>query len=99
MSEKVGITIVGEGFARPSDVPVLGSQRIVRYLPCGMPGTKGSMFPCIWESPYEVFDADLKENVKICILLLQKGPPKPEIIAVRIPAAAIQKFPLSPVEW
>lgn len=98
MSDKVNI-IVGEAFAKPSDVPVMGSQRLVRYLPCGLPGTKGIMLPCIWMSPYDDWDEDLKENVRVAILLLSKGPPKPDIIAVRIPSTAVEKFPTGPVEW
>jgi len=90
---------IAEAFVKPSDKPVLGDRRMVRYLPAGLPGTKGMMLPCIWLSPYEVYDSDLKEMVKIGILLLEKGPPKPEIIAVRIPSRAIEKFPTGPIEW
>jgi hypothetical protein len=50
-------------------------------------------------SDYEVMDEDLKENVKVCLVLMGKGPPSPEIICVRIPSTAIEKFPLGPVEW
>ena len=85
--------------ATPSDRLITGDRRLVRHLPCGLPGTAGMMLPCIWMSPYEVFDEDLKEKVKICILLLNEGPPKPDILAVRIPSAAIEKFPMGPVAW
>ena len=34
---------------KPSDRPVMGNQRLVRFLP--VPGTK-KLFPCIWISPY-----------------------------------------------
>jgi hypothetical protein len=98
MGDPIKIEVVGE-FAKPSDRPVVGEKRLVRYLPLGMPGTAGMMLPSLWVSPYEVYDEDLKENVKICILLLSKGPPKPEIAAVRVPSAAIEKFPMGPVEW
>jgi len=98
MSDPVKLTVVGE-FAKPSDRPVGGEQRLVRYLPCGLPGTEAMLLPCIWISGYEVFDEDLKEKVRICILLLEKGPPKPDIVAVRIPSKAIEKFPMAPVEW
>lgn len=91
--------IVEGEFAKASDQLISGDKRLVRHLPCGLPGTSGMMLPCIWMSPYEVFDEDLKEKVKICILLLNEGPPKPDILAVRIPTAAIEKFPMGPVAW
>lgn len=90
---------VEEGFVGPSDRPVMGEKRLVRYLPVPLPGVGPLMRPCIWMSPYEVFDDDLHEKVKICIILLNEGPPKPDIIAVRIPTAAIEKFPTGPVNW
>ena len=96
----VPITVVpGAEFAKPSDRPVAGNQRLVRHLPVGLPGTQGMLLPAIWISPYEVWDEDLQEKVKICILLLHKGPPKPDTVGVRIAAAAIEKFPMLPVEW
>lgn len=98
MSSTVDIT-VSEAFVKPSDKPVMGEQRLVRYFPVGLPGTKGLMLPCIWLSPYDTWDDDLKENVKLAILLLGKGPPKPDIICVRIPSTAVEKFPTGPVEW
>lgn len=98
MAEPIKIEVIGE-FAKPSDQPVAGNKRLVRHLPFGMPGTAGMLLPCIWTSPYEIYDEDLKENVKVCILLLSKGPPRPEIVAVRIPTAAIEKFSMAPVEW
>ena len=98
MSNEMKLEVVGE-FAKPSERAVVGDKRMVRHLPCGLPGTAGMMLPCLWISPYEVFDPDLKENVKICILLLTKGPPKPDIVAVRMAASAIEKFPMAPVEW
>lgn len=91
---------VEEGFLQPTDRAVMGEKRLVRLLPIGLPGQKVPLMrPCIWTSPYEVYDDDLKENVKICILLLNEGPPKPEIVAIRIAAAAIEKFPTGPVNW
>lgn len=94
----IKLTVEGE-FAKASDKPIMGDKRLVRYLPCGLPGTKAILLPCIWMSPWEIFDEDLKEKVKICILLLNDEAPKPDIVAVRIPAAAIHKFPTGPVAW
>lgn len=98
MSDPIKLT-VEEGFVQASDRPVMGERRLVRYLPVGLPGGAPLMRPCIWISPYEVYDNDLKENVKICILLLNEGPPKPEIIAIRIAASGIERFPTGPVGW
>lgn len=98
MGDPIKIEVVGE-FAKPSDRAVAGDKRLVRHLPFGMPGTAGMLLPCIWISPYEVYDEDLKEKVKICILLLSKGPPKPDVVAIRMAQAGIEKFDFAPVEW
>lgn len=96
----VPISVVpGSEFARPSDRPVFGDKRLVRHLPVPLPGTKGLMLPCIWMSDYEVMDADIGAMVKICIVLLGKGPPNPDVVCVRIPTDAVDKFPMLPVEW
>jgi hypothetical protein len=96
--KEMKIEVVGE-FAKPSDKLVTGDKRLVRWLPCGLPGTKGMLLPSLWISPYERFDEDERQNMKFCILLLSKGPPKPETAGVWIPSDAIEKFPLGPVEW
>jgi hypothetical protein len=98
VSDSIKLEVVAP-FVTPDDRPVMGEKRLVRLLPAGLPGTKGNLFPCVWMSPYEMFDEDLKENVKFCLLLINKGPPKPEIWGIRIPAAAIEKFPTGPIEW
>lgn len=99
--EKVKITVEAP-FATANTRPVLGEQRLVPYLPIGLPGTKGLMKPCIWQSPYTFWDADLQAQARICLLLLKTGSaddPKPDIVAVRLPADAIGRFPTGPVEW
>ena len=98
MSDPIKIEVVGE-FAKPSDNAVMGEKRLVRYLPVGLPGTSGMLLPCVWMSEYDVMDEHLGEKVKVCLVLLSKGPPRPEIICVRIPSAAVDKFPTGPVEW
>lgn len=89
----------GSEFVKASDRPVMGERRLVRMLPTGLPGTSGILVPCIWMSEYTVPDEDLHVDVRVCLLLVGKGPPRPEIHCVRIPAVAIEKFPLAPVEW
>jgi hypothetical protein len=100
MNNEAKIEVIpGSEFAKPSDRPVLGDKRLVRYLPVPLPGMSGMLMPCLWISEYEVFDEDLKVKVKKCLVLMSKGPPHPEIVCVTIPSDAIEKFPTGPVEW
>lgn len=70
------------------------NHRLVRMIPL-----PGKIFrPAIWISPYTFFSQDFNEIVRIAIVLLSPGPP-PEFVQVTVPAAALQKFPLGPVEW
>lgn len=91
--------VAGSEFVTASDKPVHGEKRLVRYIPVPLPGANGILKPCIWMSPYVEFDDDIKANVKVCLVLLSEGPPRPDVICVRIPADAIEKFPLAPVGW
>lgn len=91
--------VAGAEFVTASDRPVFGEKRLVRQLPVPLPGAKGMLFPAIWISDYTIFDDDLKENVKVCLVMTSKGPPHPDVICIRIAPAAIEKFPLAPVEW
>jgi hypothetical protein len=86
---------------KPSDRPVMGNQRLVRFLPA-VPGMK-ELFPCIWMSPYR-----MKEQLEIggpleplikCLILISKGPPQPEMACISIRPADLDKFPMGPVEW
>jgi hypothetical protein len=83
-------------FLKASDKPVLGEKRLVRLLP-----TPFGSREAIWISPYEFmenFEAG-PERARVCIVLISKGPPKPDVACIIIPSAAIEKFPLVPVEW
>ena len=86
---------------KPSDRPVMGQQRLVRFLPA-VPGMK-ELFPCIWMSPYhtrEKLEADGPSELLIkCLILVSKGPPRPEIACISIRPDDLEKFPLAPVEW
>jgi len=86
---------------KPSDHPVMGNQRLVRFLPA-IPGMN-DLFPCIWISPYTVKEAvDIEGTMvalKVCVILVSKGPPKPEIVVVRIQPKDLEKFPMNPIEW
>lgn len=80
----------------PRDQPLRGSTRYVPLFP--VPGAT-VMCPCIWMSPYEIADDDLKQRVRVCVLLLSSGPPKPEVVAIRVPSSVIHKFPTGPIDW
>jgi len=82
--------------AKPDTKPVLGDRRLVRLIP-----TPFGSRPAIWISPYaikEQFEDGVHKARKI-IVLLSKGPPKPDVAVITIPEAAIEKFPWVPVEW
>jgi hypothetical protein len=84
---------------KPSDRPVMGTQRLVRFLP--VMGT--GLYPAIWISPYTVkepieTDGPLVSVAK-CVVLVSKGPPRPEIVVLTMRPEDIEKFPRAPVEW
>jgi hypothetical protein len=85
---------------KPSDRPVMGQQRLVRFLP--VPGTK-QLFPCIWMSTYrwkeQLEDNGPLEPIVKCLLLVSKGPPKPDVVCISIRPDDLVKFPQAPVEW
>jgi hypothetical protein len=95
----IPVEISGD-IARPSEVPRNGDRRLVRLLP-----TPFGNRPAIWTSPYVTMEVlqegSPPEPCKKCILLSSPGSPdeRPDVICVTIPAAAIDKFPLVPVEW
>lgn len=75
--------------------PLRGVRRAVPLIPL----PTGMMCPCIWLSPYDMADDDLKQRVQIAVILLGSGAPKPEVAAVRVPKSVIKKFPTGSVEW
>ena len=86
---------------KPSDRPVMGTQRLVRFLPA-VPGMK-ELFPCIWMSPYRMKEQLENEGPVVhlvkCLILVSKGPPQPEIACISIRPEDLNKFPMAPVEW
>jgi hypothetical protein len=86
---------------KPSDRPVVGNQRLVRYLPA-IPGMN-DLFPCIWMSPYTVKEPIDEQGtlakLVVCLILVSKGPPKPEVVPIRIQPEDLTKFPMMPIEW
>lgn len=92
--------LVSDEIARPCDIPKHGERRLVRLLP-----TPFGSRPAIWTSPYEtptiLQEGSPPELCRTCILLMTTGSPgeRPDVICITIPSAAIEKFPLVPVEW
>jgi hypothetical protein len=83
-------------FCTPGKVPTMGERRLVRLLP-----TPFGSRPAIWISPYTV-DVEINgttEKCKVAVVLLDKGPPAPSVVTLTLPAGAVEKFPLIPVEW
>jgi len=93
--------IISDEIARPCDVPKRGERRLVKLLP-----TPFGSRPAIWTSPYTVEailqEGSTPEKCRVCLLLMSTGSPdspRPDVICVTIPEAAIAKFPEVPVEW
>jgi len=99
-TEFVEIPIILTGdladLARPDERPVVGDRRLVRLIPTPL----GSR-PALWISPYTIMEQfeDGMHRARKILVLLSKGPPRPDTACVTIPEAAIDKFPLVPVEW
>lgn len=82
---------------RPDPTPNRGSRRIVKMVP-----TPVGMGWAIWTSPYTIVDPDVgtgKEPCRLCVVLIAKGPPKPEPVVITIPDALLARCPEDSVEW
>ena len=84
---------------KPSDRPVLGKQRLVRFALVEHFGN----FPIVWTSPYTIL-ATLKENepavpVHVLLLLISKGPPHPITALGYLTDGDLLKCKMAPVEW
>lgn len=94
------VPTVSDDIARPGDPPRHGERRLVRLLP-----TPFGSRPAIWTSPYKTMTKFSGEGpleaARVCVLLLSPGSPrkKPDVCVITIPDAAVEKFPLVPVEW
>jgi hypothetical protein len=99
MSLVIPIEVTGD-IVRPSEVPRHGNRRLVRLIP-----TPFGARPAIWTSPYEstesLREGSPPERCRKCIVLSSPGSPseRPDVVCVTIPSAAIDMFPLVPVEW
>ena len=81
--------------ARPEVIPTSrGDRRIVKLVE-----TPVGWGHAIWTSPYTVDDPDLKDLCRVCVVLVGKGPPKPEPLIMTIPVAYLNACAEDVVEW
>ena len=86
--------------ARPEVIPTSrGDRRIVKIVE-----TPVGWGHAVWTSPYTVEDPDLaldgsKTLCKVCVVIVGKGPPKPEPVIMTIPVAYLEACAEDVVEW
>jgi hypothetical protein len=85
--------------ARPEVIPTRGERRIVKLVE-----TPVGWGHAVWTSPYTVEDSDLnldgsKVLCRVCVVLVGKGPPKPEPLIMTIPISYLLACPEDVVEW
>lgn len=84
---------------KPSDRPVMGERRLVRHLPV----LGKTLHPAIWVSPYTVIERVETNGSEVpvvkCVVLLSKGPPRPDVAVITVRPEDLVKFPMRPVEW
>ena len=84
---------------RPQATPHRGERRIVKLIE-----TPLGWGHALWLSPYTVDDPDLNAGhelrlCRVCVVLVGKGPPKPEPVIMTVPVAILAKYPEDSVEW
>ena len=80
--------------ARPTAIPSSGDRRIVKLVE-----TPVGWGHAIWTSPYTVEDEDLHNLCRVCVVIVGKGPPKPEPLIMTIPVEYLQHCPEDSIEW
>lgn len=80
--------------ARPSVIPTSGDRRIVKLIE-----TPLGWGHAIWTSPYTVEDTEVHATCHVCVVLVGKGPPKPEPIIMTIPVEYLKNCPEDAIEW
>jgi hypothetical protein len=84
----------------PSATPHFGDRRIVKYVE-----TAVGWGWAIWTSPYTVIDSETNPGDKslwpcrVLVVIVGKGPPKPEPVIMTIPEIILKKYPVQDVEW
>jgi hypothetical protein len=95
----VEIPIANLSGSRPEATPNRGERRIVKLAE-----TPFGWGHVIWTSPYTVDDPELNAGhelrlCRVCVVLADKGPPKPEPVIMTIPVRILEKYPEDSVEW
>ena len=86
--------------ARPEATPNRGARRIVKFVQ-----TAVGWGWVIWTSPYTVINSEDNPDdrstwpCRMCVVLVGKGPPKPEPVIMTIPQVILDKYPEDSVEW
>jgi len=80
--------------ARPHTIPGTGDRRIVSLVE-----TPLGWGHVVWTSPYTVEDPDVKALCRVCVVIVGKGPPKPEPVVMTIPVDYLKVCPEDSIEW
>ena len=86
--------------SRPDATPHRGERRIVKFVE-----TAVGWGWAIWTSPYIVEDSETNPQdrslwpCRVCVVIVGKGPPKPEPVIMTIPVVILAKYPEDSVEW
>jgi hypothetical protein len=86
--------------ARPEATPNRGERRIVKFVETAL-----GWGWVLWTSPYTVEDTESNPQdrslwpCRVCVVLVGKGPPKPEPVIMTIPIIILAKYPEAAVEW
>jgi len=80
--------------ARPEAIPGRGERRLVKLVE-----TPLGWGHALWTSPYTVEDPDCKAVCRVCVVLVGKGPPRPEPVVMTIPVDYLRACVEDAVEW
>lgn len=90
----ISIPISPSAGARPTVIPTSGDRRIVKLVE-----TPLGWGHVLWTSPYTTEDPDVKALCRVCVVLVGKGPPKPEPVIMTIPVDYLKQCPEDSIEW
>jgi len=88
------IDITTDPGAKPAPTLTRGDRRVIKLVE-----TPLGWGHALWTSPYVVDDPDLREPCRVCVVLVGKGPPKPEPVVMTIPVSYLGACPEDVVEW
>jgi hypothetical protein len=90
----IEIPVSGLAGERPQAIPGRGERRLVKLVE-----TPLGFGHVLWTSPYVVEDPDLKEPCRKCVVLVGKGPPRPEPVVMTMPVSYLEACSEDAVEW